>query len=323
MKRFGKIALWILMILLAAAILFAAVVAVKYYRVKHSGAKVELISGPAFEKAIDRELGGKSNALITVFRLPWGVRPLAMNVQPAPGSQLVEPPRFIRQKRGWGNDLWESRILLQCYREGDIKSAPAQAVFSNRQIIDLQLPSMRVSAPTGIRGDQLELAGEMEIVRKNTGKRVLIWIFAGLLILAAIILIVLHYRKRKQARIIPPWEKALSAIQSLLEQVRIGAAHPEKSIARLTDIVREYMEQRFQLRAERQTTAEFMADLERGSGNLSREHRDFLKNFLTAADMVKFARVSADRSLFEDAAGKAGELIRATTPHEDGKENKE
>ena len=85
---------------------------------------------------------------------------------------------------------------------------------------------------------------------------------------------------------------------------------------------REYMEQRFHLRAERQTTAEFMADLERGSGNLSREHRDFLRNFLTAADMVKFARVSADRSLFEDAAGKAGELIRATAPHEDGKENK-
>ena len=320
MKRFGKIILWVLMVLFAAAVLFAAVVAIKYYRVKHSGAKVELISGPAFEKAVDRELGGKSNAVITVFRLPWGVRPLAMNVQPAPGSQLVEPPVFLRRKRGWGSDLWESRILLQCYREGDIKPAPAQAVFSNKQTIDLQLPAMRVAAPTGIRDGQLELAGEMEIVRKKAGKKLLIWLFAGLLILAAIVLIVLKFMKREKTRLVPPWEKALTAIRDLAEKVRAGTAPPENSIARLTDIVREYMERRFRLRAERQTTAEFMNDLERGKGNLSERHRDFLREFLTAADLVKFAKVPAARSLFENAAGKAEELIRETTPAEAGKE---
>ena len=320
MKRFGKIVLWILMILLAAAVLSAAVTAVKYYRVKHSDAKVELISGPAFEKAMDRDLGGKSNAIVTVFRLPWGVRPLAVNVQPAPGSQLVEPPRFIRKKRGWGSNLWESRILLQCYREGDIKSAPAQAVFSNKQTIELQLPSMHVRPPTGIRDGQLELAGEMEIVPKKTGKGVLIWIFAALLILAALVLIVLKFIKREKTRIVPPWEKALTAIRELAEKVRAGTAPPENSIARLTDIVREYMERRFRLRAERQTTAEFMNDLERGKGKLSERHRDFLREFLSAADLVKFAKVPADRPLFENAAGKAEELIRETTPAEAGKE---
>ena len=320
MKLFGKIALWILLILLAAAVAFAAVVALKYFRVKHSDAKVELVSGPAFEKAIDRELGGKSNALITVFRLPWGVRPLAMNVQPAPGSQLVEQPRFIRLKRGWGSDLWESRILLQCYREGEIKSAPAQAVFSNKQTIDLQLPAMHVTAPTGIRGDQLELAGELEPPRKKSGKELLIWILAGLLILAAVVLIALKLRKRVKTRIVPPWEKALTAIRELLERVRAGIAPPENSIAWLTDIVREYIERRFSLRAERQTTAEFMNDLERGKGDLTERHRDFLREFLTAADLVKFAKVPADRSLFENAAAKAEELIRETTPAEAGKE---
>ena len=130
----------------------------------------------------------------------------------------------------------------------------------------------------------------------------------------------LRLLKKERKRIVPPWEKALSSIKTLLEQVRAGTAHPEKSIARLTDIVREYMEQRFHLRAERQTTAEFMADLERGKGILSEEHRNFLRNFLTAADMVKFARISADRNLFEAAADKAAELIRATTPAESGKE---
>ena len=160
----------------------------------------------------------------------------------------------------------------------------------------------------------------MEPPPKETGKELLIWILAGLLILAVIVLIVLKFMKRKKTRIVPPWEKALTAIRELAEKVRAGTAPPENSIARLTDIVREYMERRFRLRAERQTTAEFMNDLERGKGDLTERHRDFLREFLTAADLVKFAKVPADRSLFENAAGKAEELIRETTPAEAGKE---
>ena len=322
MKIIGKILLWCLLAVFAAAVAAAAAAGIKYYQVRHSDAKVELISGPAFEKALSPDLGSKANPVKTVFRLPWGVRLLSMNVQPAPGSQLAAPPVFIRLKRGWGSDLWESRIILQAYREGRIQAASAQAVFSNQQVMDLKLPSMQVVPPANIQGDQLELAGEMELTRKSAGKGVLLWIFAGLLILALIVLIVLKYLKREKKRIIAPWEKALSAIQALLEKVRSGTAPPERSIAMLTDIVREYMERRFHLRAERQTTAEFMEDLERGKGNLSDRHRDFLRNFLTAADLVKFARLPADKTRFENAAAKAEELIRETTPENTGKENK-
>ena len=322
MNKFGKILLWLILAAVGIMVILAAAAGIEYYRVKRSGAKVTLVSGPARAEETPPVLGVKYR-FKTVFRLPWGIRPLSLEASAPAGSQLCAEPSFKLLKRGWGGDWWEGTVELQCYRLGKIAEAPVQAAFSNRQTIELKLPALQVTAPK-LNGNQLELADAVDVAKQQKSSRTL-WlvIFLAVLAAAVIVLIVLHYRKRKQARIIPPWEKALSAIQSLLEQVRTGAAHPEKSIARLTDIVREYMEQRFHLRAERQTTAEFMADLERGSGNLSREHRDFLKNFLTAADMVKFARVSADRGLFEDAAGKAGELIRATAPHEDGKENKQ
>jgi len=319
MNKIGKIILWLILAVIGIAVIFAAAAGIEYYRVKRSGAEVTLVSGPARSEETLPILGEKYR-FKAVFRLPWGIRPLSLQTNAAAGSQLCSEPAFELLKRGWGSDLWQGTIELQCYRLGNIPEAPAQAVFSNRQTVDLKLPAMQVTAPK-LTGNQLELAGAVDPAKQQQSRRTL-WLVIVLIVLAAavIVLIVLHFRKRVRERIIPPWEKALSAIQSLLEQVRTGTAHPEKSIARLTDIVREYMEQRFHLRAERQTTAEFMADLERSSGILSREHQDFLKNFLTAADMVKFARVSADRSLFEDAAGKAGELIRATTPHEDGKE---
>ena len=319
MKSFGKILFWILLAVIAAVLSFAAITGIKYYRVAHSDAKVELISGPS-TKTSDPKLGEKL-FFETVFRVPWGIRPLSLSVTPASGSQLTAPAVFVRRKRGWGADLWEGIIPLQCYREGDIKESSAQAVFSNRQTMDLKLPPLKVSPPADLQGDQLELAGEMELSRTRQGRGMLLWFFVGLLILGIIVLLVLKFLKREKQRIISPWERALSAIQELLSQVRDGLAPPENSIARLTDIVREYMERRFHLRAERQTTAEFMADLERGKGGLDHRHQDFLRNFLAAADLVKFAKIPADKNLFENAAAKAEELIRETVPCETDKEN--
>ncbi|MBO4632153.1 MAG: hypothetical protein J5858_09545 [Lentisphaeria bacterium] len=319
MKSFGKILCVFFLAVSAAVLFFAAAAGIQYYRVSHSNAKVELVSGPD-RKETNPELGEKL-IFETVFRVPWGIRPLSLTVTPAPGSQLTAQPVFRRQKLGWGSNLWKCTVLLQCYREGVIGESPAQAVFSNKQILDLKLPALQIAPPGNLQGDQLELAGEMELDRKDLNRNWLLGILAGILILGIIGLLVLKFLKREKKRVISPWEKALSAIQELLNQVRAGSAQPEISIARLTDIVREYMERRFHLRAERQTTAEFMADLEGGNGGLDSRHRDFLRNFLSAADLVKFAKVPADKNLFENAAVKAEELIRETAPRESGKED--
>ena len=321
MKTFGKILLWIVLAAIAAGILAGAAAGYKYYQVSHSDVKAELVSKPECVSKTEPIRLGDKFIIRTVFRLPWGLRPVALNAEPAQGSQLTGKPEIKLVKRGWGGNLWQGIIPIQCYREGLIKEGTAQALFSNKQTIDLKLPSIQIEPPEN-RGTQLELAGELEVRPKTENWKILLWTFTGLLILAVIVLIVLKVMKRERKKILPPWEKALNAIRSLMDKVRAGTAEPEKSIALLTDIVRDYMEQRFRLRAGRQTTAEFMADLERGKGNLSDRHRDFLRGFLTAADMVKFAKLPADKGLFEDAAGKAEELIHATTPGEGGKEDK-
>ena len=320
MKTFGKILLWIVLTAIAVGILAGAAAGYKYYQVSHSDAKVELVSGPECVSKTEPVRLGEKFVFRTVFRLPWGIRPVSLNAEPEQGSQLTGKPEIKLLKQGWGANLWQGIIPIQCYREGHVKEAAAQALFSNKQTVELKLPSIQIEPPEN-PGTQLELAGELEARPKTENRKILLWTFIGLVILAVIVLIVLKIMKRERKIVLPPWEKALNAIRSLMDKVRAGTAEPEKSIALLTDIVRDYMEQRFRLRAGRQTTAEFMADLERGKGNLSDRHRDFLRGFLTAADMVKFAKLPADKGLFEDAAGKAEELIHATTP-EGGKEDK-
>ena len=216
--------------------------------------------------------------------------------------------------------MWQEVIPLQCYREGKIPSGTALAVFSNKQEFKLELPSAEVNPPE-VQGDQLEIAGELEPAKPAANWKHLLWVGLAVLLLIVAGVIAFQYLHRQSERETTPWERALTAIRDLLATVRSGRIAPEISIVRLTDIVREYMEERFQLRAERQTTAEFMSDLERGKGGLDERHRAFLREFLTAADLVKFARMPADTALLENAAGKAGDLIRETTPAETGKDN--
>ena len=90
----------------------------------------------------------------------------------------------------------------------------------------------------------------------------------------------------------------------------------------LTDIVRNFLEKQFSLRAERQTTSEFLFTLQNDNSPLDVEQRRFLREFLSAADMIKFARLPADDVLFNDAAMRAESLIRNTAGAADQKEVK-
>jgi len=94
---------------------------------------------------------------------------------------------------------------------------------------------------------------------------------------------------------------------------------------RLSDIVRQYIERRFDLHASRETTAEFLADM-RNQSLLSEEHKGFLRTFLEAADMAKYACYQPDpaetqavldsaRTFIVSSAHQADEATQAARKH--------
>ena len=192
------------------------------------------------------------------------------------------------------------------------------ASFSNNQNLSMKIPAFK-SNPVPVDSSDLAVASRID---RKASVPYLLYTVVSLAVLAVIALAVFLIRKHRRAlnmRALTPWELAVNAIHLLIGRVRGGNVPLETSVAELTDIVREYMERRFHLRAGRQTTAEFLGDLERGGGSISESQRDFLKEFLSAADMVKFARLPADRALFENAAEKAERLVTETIPAEENK----
>src|SRR5262249_36005948 len=81
----------------------------------------------------------------------------------------------------------------------------------------------------------------------------------------------------------------------------------------LSDTVRRYLELRFQLRAPRQTTAEFL-DAMRNSPQLDSGQRNLLRDFLERCDLAKFARAEYSTDECRNTADMARLFVDQTKP---------
>ena len=306
-----------LLILIAAGI----AVAVRWHMSAKEAADPVLLGEPVYEfEGKEPAIGMRFNAVLK-YRLPWSDSFKLAAAEPGNNLQLTSDPAFHRSRIRWGYSDWTLVIPLQAYRGGESGGGSVLAEFFAGKSIETPLPELKVAdlaLPLDDNGTELSLAPRIE-----THDKTMSWLTAGI-IAAGIILVslavwaLLVRRKREAAKHVKTiWDNALEAIQMLRAQVRGGMASPELAIAGLTDIVRHYLEARFHLRAERQTTAEFLADLERSDRLLEDKDRKFLRSFLASADMVKFARMPADPHLFEQASEKAEELGSGTIPRED------
>lgn len=116
---------------------------------------------------------------------------------------------------------------------------------------------------------------------------------AGALLVAALIILLVRRRPKKEALVplapaIPLHERILQALHDLeKERLWQQGAHKEYQ-SRLTDLLRAYIEERYQVPALERTTDELLAELK--VSPLSADQRHLLSNMLHSADMVKFAK---------------------------------
>jgi hypothetical protein len=95
-------------------------------------------------------------------------------------------------------------------------------------------------------------------------------------------------RRRALAAAKLPYEIALDQLEAARALMQPENAR-EFSIT-VSEIVRHYIEDRFQVRAARRTTEEFLYDLLEPSDALLGSHRGLLADFLHHCDLAKFAR---------------------------------
>ncbi len=119
-----------------------------------------------------------------------------------------------------------------------------------------------------------------------------IWLLFSAGIIAGIIFLL--NRKRRQARELvrtfkPAHEIAYDRLRSLIKQDLVKAGKIKEFYESISDILRHYIEHRFNLRAPERTTEEFLAELTSANIFDKQEHKH-LAEFLQHCDLVKFAK---------------------------------
>lgn len=172
----------------------------------------------------------------------------------------------------------------------------------------LAIPSFEVNVQS-VAGNDLQsmsirdIKGAVPLLSKSS---ILGFIASGVTGIALIVLLVRFYKGNKP--LLSPHEKAIKAIAEL----KHSNLDVQPFYTTLSDIVRHYLEGRFQIPATGQTTREFLNDAKQ---NTRLEHcdRESLGTFLVAADLVKFARHEPTANINDEAIYQAEAFIVETS----------
>lgn len=154
-----------------------------------------------------------------------------------------------------------------------------------------------------------------------TFKELLPYIGIGIAIVAIILLIIYYIRKRKKAepiikfksvKLIPAHEIALQALQKLKDDKLWQNNKVKQYYIELTDIIRKYIEARFNVDALEMTTEEIVAVFK--SIDIDKELKTKLKNILILADLVKFAKAQPISNEHDICLGNAFDFVNNTIP---------
>ncbi len=155
-----------------------------------------------------------------------------------------------------------------------------------------------------------------ELFPPNFGFFIALLIFLLLAVLVWFLRRVTLPRREKKTKVPPappPWTVAFQRLTALKEAGFPAQGQVKAYYTELSDILRRYMEGRFDIKAPEMTTEEFLIYLKQNSA-LNVRQKQSLQDFLNCCDMVKFAKFSSSTAEMEQSFDLAWRLIEETQP---------
>lgn len=149
----------------------------------------------------------------------------------------------------------------------------------------------------------------------------LIVIISLILIVAVAYWIVKRYKERKVEGVvapevsIPPYELAMQELQQLRESKLWQQGQEKQYYTRLVDILRQYIDSRFDINAMEMTSSQILAALHRNKE--TKEGNKHLNEILSMADFVKFAKMRPLPDDNEKVMRRAFDFVELTRPQEE------
>ncbi|MBL7897984.1 MAG: hypothetical protein JNJ99_05580, partial [Crocinitomicaceae bacterium] len=195
--------------------------------------------------------------------------------------------------------LREQQITISAFEPGVFKIPAVDIEFNETVIQTNELEILVETVPVDTSKGIVDIKPIYEVEYSFTEMtldffKTYWYIFAGAGVLVALFLLfrlLKKYRKEKpepEAPKIPAHITALAALNELLMREQWKNEDKKEYYSRMTDTVRKYLEERFNIFALEKTTREILLELK--NADISSDDKTFLKKILNQADMVKFAK---------------------------------
>jgi len=197
----------------------------------------------------------------------------------------------------------------------------AVAIKDGDQTEQAPLPDLPIEVISVLEQENETLADLKDpVLWPRTSEQRLLWALLAVMGLALLAgLIALYVRRSKTPKeappvpVIPAHELALKALRDLKAEPWLEKGEFERYYVKLSDIVRHYLENRFDLHAPEQTTEEFIREASSHSA-LNPRQKETVQAFLLQSDLVKFARFTPSTSEADAAYDSAIHLVEETKP---------
>jgi hypothetical protein len=153
-----------------------------------------------------------------------------------------------------------------------------------------------------------EAQRNIEIANKST----LPWPEIVLTVITLLFFIMVHISPPRKPQIKSPQQIILKAREKALkslENIKIRKPKPEQFYVELTETIRNYIEEQYQINTVTHTTEEFLQEATHYS-EFSQKMKEELKQFLIKADIVKFAKHAPSLNECEQAEQAAKRVIQ-------------
>ncbi len=226
--------------------------------------------------------------------------------------------REERPSRVGGN--WQKVVDLDPLKPGELKVPPVSLRHRDgpgQEWRAVRFTDVEVDVLTAAEADARDVRGELPIETlpeqphwtRHLPVAAATVVGGGLLAL----LLVLLGRRPRAVSSVPPHERALAELNALEQAGPPPGAPPDWLHTRISGVVRRYLEERFSLRASRQTTEEFFAEIDR-SDHLDPHQRQTLRDLLARCDLAKFTGLPPSAPEWAEAAELARSFVRQTSP---------
>jgi heme/copper-type cytochrome/quinol oxidase subunit 2 len=174
---------------------------------------------------------------------------------------------------------------------------------------------------------EVDLNAEIQDVKAPIKIQLDWYILTIIALIILVILLVLYYLYRryfkkeqgtivkKRVLIIPPYKIALSELRKLEEKKLWQQGKVKDFHSEITGIIRKYFEDRFYFLALEMPSSEIMDQLK--DIKKSKPVLDLTKEFLSNADLVKFAKFEPLPSINEEMINQAYDIVNRTKPEEE------